>query len=76
MRDYELTDKEMAKVKRLLLDVEAKSQQAKIYAEVAEKTLVSLSSEVDSYRREQNVRSGWNVLGAVAAGAGLGALGK
>ena len=75
MRDYELTEKEMVKVKRLLLDVEAKSQQAEIYVEAAEKALESLPSEIESYRREQAV-SGMNVFRAVAAGLGVGALGK
>ena len=75
MRDYELTEKEMVEVKILLIDVEATIQQAKIYVDAAEKALVSLSSEVESYRREQVV-SGWNVFLSVAAGAGVGALGK
>ncbi|XP_068722077.1 uncharacterized protein [Montipora capricornis] len=74
MRDYEPTEKEMAKVKRLLLDLEAISKQAEIYAEAADKTLVSLTSEVESYKREQGV-SGWNVFLSVIAGAGVGALG-
>lgn len=74
MRDYEPTEKEMVKVKRLLLDVEAISQQAEIYAEAAGKTLVSLFSEVESYERVQGV-SGWNVFLSVVAGAGVGALG-
>ena len=59
----------------LLMDAEAKSQQAKIYAKRADKTWESLSSAVESYRREQGV-SGWNVFRAVAVGAGAGALGK
>ena len=75
MRDYELTEKETVKVKRLLLDIEAKSQQAGIYVEAAEKALVSLSPEVDSYEKEQRV-SGWNLFLSVAAGAGAGALGN
>ena len=76
MRDYELTEKEMAKVKRLLLDVKAKSQQAEIYLEAAEKALKSISPEVDSYEKEQGV-SGWNVFLSAAVGAGTGmALGK
>lgn len=60
-RDYKLTEKERIKVKRLLLDVEAKSQQAEIYVEAAEKALESLPSEVDSYEKEQSV-SGWDVF--------------
>ena len=75
MRDYELTEKEMVKVKVLLIDVEATMQQAKIYADAGEKALVSLSSEVEAYRREQGV-SGWKVFLSAAAGAGVGALGK
>ena len=59
----------------LLMDVEAKSQQAKIYFEVVEKTLESFYFDVESYRSEQGV-SGWNVFGWAAAGAGLGAIGK
>ena len=63
----------------LLMDVEATSDQAQIYFEDADETLLSFFSDVESYRREQGV-SGWNVFrwgaaGAVA-GAGLGALGK
>ncbi|XP_015778843.1 PREDICTED: uncharacterized protein LOC107356734 [Acropora digitifera] len=72
MRDYELTEKEMVKVKRLLMGVEAKSQQAGIYVEAAEKALVSLPSEVDSYQKEQGV-SGWNVHCSALGGAGVGA---
>ena len=76
MRDYELTEKEMVKVKRLLMDVEAISQQAKIYVEAAEKGPESLPSEIETYRREQRV-SEWNVSRAVGKGAGVGAaLGK
>ena len=71
MRDYELTEKERVKVKRLLLDIEAKSQQAEIYIEAAEKVLESLPSEVDSYEKEQGV-SGWNVFVPAAAGAVVG----
>ena len=72
MRDYELTEEEMGKVKRLLIGFEAKSQQAKIYVEAAEKALVSLPSEVESYQKEQSV-SGWNVYCSALGGAGVGA---
>ncbi|XP_015773413.1 PREDICTED: uncharacterized protein LOC107351632 [Acropora digitifera] len=72
MRDYELTEKETVKVKKLLLGVEAKLKQAEIYVEAAEKALMSLSSEVDSYQKEQGV-SGWKVFVAGAAGAVVGA---
>ena len=57
------------------MDVDAKSRQAKIYSEVAHKTLKSLNSDVESYKRKQGV-SGWTVFRWGAAGAGLGALGK
>ena len=59
----------------LLMDVEAKSRQAKTYSEVADKTLKSLRSHVESYKRKQGV-SGRAVIQWGAAGAGLGALGK
>ncbi|XP_067033084.1 uncharacterized protein [Acropora muricata] len=72
MRDYELTEEEMGKVKRLLIGFEAKSQQAKIYVEAAERALVSLPSEVESYQKEQSV-SGWNVYCSALGGAGVGA---
>lgn len=72
MRDYELTEKERIKVKRLLLDVEAKSQQAEIYVEAAEKALESLPSEVDSYEKEQGV-SGWDVFVPAVVGTAFGA---
>ena len=72
MRDYELTEKEMGKVKRLLIDVEAKSQQAKIFVKAAERALVFLPSEVESYQKEQGVNE-WNVYVSAAAGAGVGA---
>ncbi|XP_015748123.1 PREDICTED: uncharacterized protein LOC107327918 [Acropora digitifera] len=73
-RNYELTEKEKSYVNRLLMKVETTWQQVKIYVEVAEKALVSLSFDVDSYRREQGV-SGWNVFLSVIAGAAVGALG-
>ena len=59
------------------MDVEAKSRQAKIYSEVADKTLKSLRSDVESYKRKQGV-SGRTVIQWGAAGAGyrLGALAK
>ena len=72
MRDYELTEKEMVKVKRHLIGVEAKSQQAKIYVEEAERALVSLPSELEAYQKEQCV-SGWSVYRSTVAGAGVGA---
>ena len=59
----------------LLMDVEAKSEQFNICLNKAQKTLKCLSSEVESYRREQGV-SGWNVFLSVAAGASVGGLGK
>ena len=62
-------------MEKLSEKVERKSGDAKIYVEAAEKALVSLSSEVESYRREQGV-NGWKVFLSVAAGAGVGALGK
>ena len=71
-RDYKLTEKERIKVKRLLLDVEAKSQQAEIYVEAAEKALESLPSEVDSYEKEQSV-SGWDVFVPAVVGTAFGA---
>lgn len=72
MRDYELTEKERIKVKRLLLDIEAKSQQAEIYVEAAEKALESLTSEVDSYEKKQGV-SGWDVFVPAVVGTAVGA---
>ena len=54
------------------MNVDAKSQQAKIYFEAADKTLKSLYSEIDSYLSA----NGWNVFRWGVAGAGLGALGK
>ena len=75
MRDYELTQKEMVKVKRLLMNVEAISQEAKIYVEAAEKGPESLPSEIESHRREQSVNER-KIFQAAAVGAGTGALGK
>ena len=72
MRDYELTEKETVKVKKLLLGVEGKLKQAEIYVKAAEKALMSLSSEADSYQKEQGV-SGWKVFVAGAAGVVVGA---
>lgn len=72
MRDYELTEEETVKVKKRLLGVEAKLKQAEIYVEAAEKALMSLSSEADSYQKEQGV-SGWKVFVPAAAGAVVGA---
>ena len=82
-RNYKLTEEERIVVEMLLMDVDAKSRQAKIYSEVADKTLESLRSDVESYqnsdvksyKRKQGV-SGWTVFRWGAAGAGLGALGK
>ena len=63
-------------MKILLLDVKAKTQQAEIYVEAAEKAFESFPSEVDSYEKEQGVR-GWNIFLPAAVGAGVGAtLGK
>ena len=53
------------------MKVEAKWKQVKIYVEVAEKAMESLSSDVDSYRREQGV-SGWKVFLPAAVGAVVG----
>ena len=47
------------------MDVEAKSKQLKTYFEEAEKTLDSLSFDVESYGS-----SGWNVFLSVVVGAG------
>lgn len=73
-QNYELTEKGKDALKKLLEKVDRKSGDAKICVEAAEKALVFLSSEVESYRRKQSV-SGWNVFLSVAAGAGVGALG-
>ncbi|XP_067033078.1 uncharacterized protein [Acropora muricata] len=73
-RSYRLTEDEKYEVEMLLMDVEAKSEQFNIFFKKAQKTLKCLSSEVESYRREQGV-SGWNVFLSVAAGVGLGGLG-
>ena len=62
-------------MKKLLEKVERKSGDAKTSVEAAEKALVSLYSEVDSYQKEQGA-SGWTVFRAAAVGAGAGALGK
>ena len=55
-----------------LMDVDAKSQQAKIYFEAGDKTLKSLYSDIESYQSANR----WNAIGWGTAGAGLGALGK
>ena len=54
------------------MDVDAKSQQAKIYFEAGDKTLRSLYSDLESYLSAKR----WDTFGCGAAGAGLGALGK
>lgn len=69
--NYQLNKKEKTSVEALLLRVEAKWRQVKIYVEKAEETLKYLSEEVEFYRTEQGV-SGWNVFLSVAAGAGVG----
>ncbi|XP_044173905.1 uncharacterized protein LOC114958401 [Acropora millepora] len=71
-RNYILTEEEKLKVEMLLMDVDAKSQQAQIYFEAADRTMKSLYSDMKSYLSA----SGWDVFGWGAAGVGLGALGK
>lgn len=64
-RNYKLTVEQKFEMEMLLMDVEAKSKQLKTYFEEAEKTLDSLSFEVESYGS-----SGWNVFLSVVVGAG------
>ena len=59
----------------LLMDVEAKSQQAEIYHGKADSTLESLRSGIESYQNEGGV-SGWDIFSSAAAGAGAGLLGN
>ena len=56
----------------LLIDVDAKSQQAQIYIEAGDKTLKSLYSDLESYISAKTR----DTFGCGAAGAGLGAFGK
>lgn len=54
------------------MDVDAKSQQAQIYFEAADRTLKSLYSDMKPYISA----SEWDVFAWGVAGAGLGAVGK
>lgn len=65
-RNYKLTEEEKLKVEMLLMDVDAKSQQAKIYFEAGDKTLKSLYSDLESYLSAKRWKAfGWGAAGAL-----------